>query len=66
MTCLPDILVESSTGNKPSVNDLSDVTRMSTVQIVKTRELPLDCIKATQYTALAPMIRVREIIKVKF
>ena len=30
-----------------------------------TRELPLDCIKATRYTALAPMIRVWEIIKVK-
>ena len=30
------------------------------------RELPLASIKATQYTALAPMIRVQEIIEVNF
>ena len=44
---------------------LSNVTRTYTVQLVTTRELPLDSIKATRYTALTPIIRVREIIKVK-
>ena len=31
-----------------------------------TREVTLDCIKATRYTALAPMIKVQDIIKVTF
>ena len=64
--CLPDILVESSTETRPSVTGLSGVTLMSVVLRVETRELPLDCIKATRYTSLAPIIRVREIMKVKF
>ena len=49
---LTDILVESSTGTRPSVTGLSDVTRMSIVQWVTTREIPLGCIKATRYTAI--------------
>ena len=63
---LPDILVESSTGTRPSVTGLSDINRTSAVKWVTTRELTLGCFKATRYTALAPMIRVREIIKVNF
>ena len=61
-----DILVESSTGNRPHVTGLSNVTQTPAVRWVKTRELPLDFIKATSYTALTQMIRVQEIIKVKF
>ena len=41
----------SSTGTRPSVNILSDVTRTSAVRWVTTREIPLGCIKATWYTA---------------
>ena len=59
------ILVESSTGTRPSVTGMSNVTRTSAVRWVTTRELPLGCIKAARYTALAPMIRVRETIKMK-
>ena len=63
---MPYILVESSTGTIPSVTGLFGVTRMSVIQWVTTRALPLCCIKATRYTALAPMIRARDTIKVKF
>ena len=63
---MPDILVEISTGTRPRVTGMSDVTQTSSAQLVTTRDLHLDCIKYTRYTALAPMIRVREIIKVKF
>ena len=63
---LPDILVEISTGTRPSVNCQSDITRTSTVKLLTTIELPLGYIKATLYTTLSPMIRVRETIKVKF
>ena len=48
---LPDILVESSTGTRPSVTGLSDVTWTPAVRLVTTRELPLGCIKAKRYTA---------------
>ena len=47
---LPDILVESSTGTRPSVASMSDVTRTFAVQLVTTRDLPLYCIKAPLYT----------------
>ena len=43
-----------------------DVTLTPALQLVTTREIHIDCIKATWYTALAPMIRVQEILKVKF
>ena len=52
---LPDILVESSTGKRPSVTSLSEVTRTSAVQWVTTRELLLCCFKATRYTAVMVM-----------
>ena len=42
MAWLPGILVESSTGTRPSVTGLLDVTRMSAVRLVTTRELTLD------------------------
>ena len=45
---------------------LSDITHMSHVLAVTTRELPLDFIKATRCTALDPINTVQEIIKVKF
>ena len=48
---LTDILVESSTGTRHSVTGLSNVTQTPVVQWVTNRELPLDCIKATRYTA---------------
>ena len=48
---LPDMLVESSTGIRTSVNVLFEVTQTSAVQLLTTRELPLRCFKATQYTA---------------
>ena len=57
---LPDILVESSTGTRNSMTVLYDTTGMSFVQLLTTRELPLGCFKATRYTALLQMIRVRE------
>ena len=48
---------------RPRVTGLSEITQMSAVLALNTRELPLDCIKATGYTALDPIIRVQEIIK---
>ena len=60
---LPDILVESSTGTRPSVTGRYDVTRTSVVRWVTTKQLPIGCIKATRYTELSPMIRVQDIIK---
>ena len=48
---LPDILVESSTGTRPSVNGMYDVTQTSALRLFITRELPLGCFKATWYTA---------------
>ena len=63
---LQDILVDISNGNRPSVTGLSDFTWTSAVQWVKNKDLHLGCIKSTRYTALAPMIRVWEIIKVEF
>ena len=64
-TWLPDILVESSTGTRPSVTGLSDVTQTSAVRLVTTRELPLGCIKYTRYTSRTPRDREleRSIIK---
>ena len=44
------------------VTVLSDVTKTSAVHLLTTRELPLGCFKAKRYTAIAPMIRVREMI----
>ena len=46
---LSDILVESSTGTRPSVNGLSEFTRTSAVRWVTTREIPLGCFKAARY-----------------
>ena len=66
MLWLPAILVESSTGTRPSVTGLSDVTRTSDVKCMTTRDIPLGCFKATRYTALVPMFRVRDIIEVDF
>ena len=60
MVWLPDILVESSTVTRNSVNVLSDVNQTSAVRWLTTRELPLGCFKDTRYTALPLMIRVRE------
>ena len=48
---LSDILVKSSTGTRPSVTAMYDVTRTSAVQLVTTRELPLGCINSTRYNA---------------
>ena len=47
---LSDILVDSSTGTRPNLTFLSEVTRTSAVRLVTTRELTLVCFKATQYT----------------
>ena len=57
---MPDILVKSSTGTRPSVTGLSGVTRTSDVLLMETRELPICCIKATQYTEIfhAPLLQV--------
>ena len=63
---LPDILVESSTGTRPSVNCISNDTQTSAVQLVTTREIPLGCFKVTWYNTLTPMIRVWDKIKVNF
>ena len=49
---MPDILVGSSTGTRPSVTGLSDITQMSDVQRMKTREIPIGFIKAKRYTAV--------------
>ena len=51
---LPDILVESSTGTRPSVTGLYNVTRTPPVWLLATRELPLGYFKATRYTAGPP------------
>ena len=48
---LPDILAESSTGTRAHVTGLFDVTQTSAVQLVTTKELPLDFIKAKRYTS---------------
>ena len=65
MAWLPDILVESSTGDRPSVTGLFSVNRTSAIQLVTTRELPLGCIKYTRYTSRTPRDREleRSIIK---
>ena len=38
---LPDILVDSSTGNRTSVTGLSEVTKSFVIRLFPTRELPL-------------------------
>ena len=50
---LPDILVESSTGTRPSMTGLYDVNQTSSVQLVTTRDIPLVCIKATRHISEA-------------
>ena len=57
---LPYILVEISTGTRTIVTVIFKVTRTSAVQCLSNREILLGWFKATRYTALALMIRVRE------
>ena len=49
---LTDILVESSTGTRPSMIGLYDVYRTSSVRWMKNRELTIGCIKVTQKTVV--------------
>ena len=63
---LPDILVESSTGTRPSVNGLSDVTWMSAIRWVTNSNLPLVFTNDIRYTEIALIMRVREIIEMNY